>query len=187
MSSPGDKKSPPTKKKNVAAKDGTMFGLTQSEIRLLLLGTVHADTNGRIDFESVAAHGGTVSSKISAVSAKTMHLKARRKLQNFLGIDVGSASASASASSSAQGQSTRSAGRPATKGRAKAKPKATSEETSDVEDNSTMADAPKAEPNSDSEPDVLSPGALSPKVESEDEDVMLPDPPAGLSLSDEEF
>ncbi|KAJ5708315.1 hypothetical protein N7488_008116 [Penicillium malachiteum] len=185
MSSPGDKKSPPTKKKNVAAKDGTMFGLTQSEIRLLLLGTVHADTNGRIDFDRVAAHGGTVSSKISAVSAKTMHLKARRKLQNFLGIDVGSASASAS--SSAQGQSTRSTGRPTPKGRAKAKPKVTSEETSDVEDHSTMADAPKAEPNSDSEPDVLSPGALSPKVESEDEDVMLPDPPAGLSLSDEEF
>ncbi|KAJ5734432.1 hypothetical protein N7493_003218 [Penicillium malachiteum] len=182
MSSPRDTKSPPTKKKNVAAKDGMMFGLTQSEIRLLLLGSVYADSNGRIDFERVSAHGGTVSSKISAVSAKTMHLKARRKLQNSLGVDV----ASASASSSAQAQSTRSTNRSTAKGKGKGRPKVISEETSDVEDHSTMVDAPKAEPNSDSEHDVLSPGAVSPKVESEDEDVMLPDPPAGLSLSDEE-
>ncbi|KAJ5731304.1 uncharacterized protein N7483_005812 [Penicillium malachiteum] len=181
MSSSHDMKNPPTtKKKNMAAKD-ILLGLTPSEARLLLLGSVYSDSNGRIDFEKVAGHGGTVSSTISAVSAKTMHLKARRKLQNALGVDLGS-----SASSSTHGQSTSSPSRSTVKGR-KPRPKVTSAETSDTEDTSMLTDtAPKTEPESDSEPDVLSPGPVSPKVHSEDEDVVLPDPPAGLCLSDDE-
>ncbi|KAJ6015517.1 hypothetical protein N7540_010108 [Penicillium herquei] len=180
MSSPRHTKSPPTKKKNMAAKD-ILLGLTHSEARLLLLGSVYSDSNGRIDFEKVAGHGGTVSSTISAVSAKTMHLKARRKLQNALGVDLGSLSAS----SSARGQSASSTSRSTAKGR-KGRPKVTSAEASDTEDTSMLDAAPKTEPRSDSEPDVLSPGAMSPKVQSEDEDVVLPDPPAGLCLSDDE-
>ncbi|KAJ5108092.1 hypothetical protein N7456_004767 [Penicillium angulare] len=73
-------KGTPTKKETLTGSVEGLMSLTVSEARLILLGAVHHDGNGKIDFEKVAER-----TNVAPASARRMHLKARSKLLEYEG------------------------------------------------------------------------------------------------------